>query len=362
VLQVLNELRASGAEVMLAQVAPVWRERGITADVLATAPVVGFYAGVLSSAGYGIRHLPCAGHPRYLAAFRRLVADGGYDVVHVHAERGNFWHAAAARTTGAAVARTVHNVFDFAGVLRLERFVQRAALRAMGVQTVSVSTSVRDVEWARYRNPTVCISNWIDVERFQPATDTDRSAARQRLGVEAGTVVATVGNCAPAKNHEVILHALAHLDDGWVYVHVGEERPDGAERRLAEALGVASRCRWLGRVEDVRAILAGADVFAMPSRYEGLGNAAVEAVAMGLPCVLADVPGLRDLRGLPGPLQWTEPTAAAVVSALEAVRARQHEAGIAHDMHRAVQERFGIDRGGNAYAALYAQVAGRAGG
>ena len=55
------------------------------------------------------------------------------------------------------------------------------------------------------------------------------------------------------------------------------------------------RCRYLGYVDDVRAVLSAADVLIAPSRWEGFPLAPAEAMACGLPVIGSDVPGLRDL-------------------------------------------------------------------
>jgi glycosyltransferase involved in cell wall biosynthesis len=73
---------------------------------------------------------------------------------------------------------------------------------------------------------------------------------------------------------------------------------DGAERAALEAqraaLGLDARVRFLGRVDDVAELLAGADVCVMPSRHEGLGVAALEAMAAGVPVVASRVGGLPE--------------------------------------------------------------------
>ena len=68
-------------------------------------------------------------------------------------------------------------------------------------------------------------------------------------------------------------------------------------RQLAERLQISSRIEWLGYRDDVPDLLAESDVFCFPSRYEGLGLAAVEAAAAGVPIIASDLPPLRELFG-----------------------------------------------------------------
>jgi glycosyltransferase involved in cell wall biosynthesis len=67
------------------------------------------------------------------------------------------------------------------------------------------------------------------------------------------------------------------------------------EKLLAEKLGLSEQIQFVGNTQEVRNYLIASDVYLMPSLFEGLGNAAVEAMACGLPSILYDVPGLKDL-------------------------------------------------------------------
>lgn len=350
VLHLLNELRMSGAEVQLLRSFDAWHDRGVAPEILATAPDEGPLADELRDAGYPIHRLRYRPHPGYLMAFRRLVAGGDFDVVHIHSELANFWHGIAARSVpGTRVVRSIRNSFPFDGTLRVERVVQRRVLRWAGVRMVSVSPGVRRNELVRFRNRTTMIRNWIDTVRFRPPTSDERREARERYAIPDGlSVLVSVGNCGPAKNHEAILDAVADLP-GWVYLHAGEESGD-AERRRAHARGVADRVRFLGPVTDVVTLLHAADVFAMPSHYEGLGNAAVEALATGLPCVLAVAPGLDDLRDIgPAGIRWVDPSEPlhTAVSEARALTVPGRE------LHDAVAARYGMERGVDAYLELY---------
>ncbi|WP_433450412.1 glycosyltransferase [Streptomyces sp. CA-142005] len=353
----LNQLRASGAEVMLHRAAGQWKHHGIEAEVLAVAPAPGPFAADLRSVGYAVAHEPDEQLIRVPPRLARRVRDGGFDVVHLHAERASFYFGLAARTTGAGVVRTVHSVFGFDGVLRAQRELQRRILRRMGVVHVGVSRGVADNEQFRFRNPAQIVNNWYGDE-FVPPTPAQREAARHALGLAIGAPVAvSVGNCAPVKRHEALLKALAHpaSPPGLVYLHVGEEEGGHAERRLAERLGLSDRTRFLGRVHPLHALYA-ADVFVMTSAYEGLGLAAVEAVATGLPTVFADVPGLREVAQA-APSAWlTDITPAQLAETIgRAVRSAENRS--AADDLRAFRDRYDMQRGVAHYSRIYRSLA-----
>lgn len=108
-----------------------------------------------------------------------------------------------------------------------------------------------------------------------------------------------VGSLTPKKNFHTLFDAIAQLDADararctWTIVGDGALRE--ALHAHATALGLGSTVAFAGEVQDVPSLLAVHDVFVLPSRTEGLSNAVLEAMAHGLPLLLSDVGGNRDL-------------------------------------------------------------------
>jgi glycosyltransferase involved in cell wall biosynthesis len=132
----------------------------------------------------------------------------------------------------------------------------------------------------------------VDQERFVVG---DRAAAKAHWGVTGPLVVAT-GALIPRKGHDVAIRAVANLA-GVTLLIAGEGAERPALERLIAELGVGDRVRLLGSVPhyDLPGLLAAADVFALASSSEGLANAWVEALASGVPVVITDAGGAREL-------------------------------------------------------------------
>jgi glycosyltransferase involved in cell wall biosynthesis len=324
ILHVLNELRHSGAETSLALMAPFAAAAGVRAEILAVVEgqEIGDYAPRLQSAGYQLHRLQFtrdAGFPVRALAFFRAER---FDAVHIHCERAAFWLEAAAQLAGVRrVLRTVHGLFLFEGGLRLRRAAQRALARSLlGVRTLAVSAGVAANERARFGNPATETQLCIDVDAFRPPTEATRAAARARLGLSKDELcVSIVGACDPVKSHDVAFAALAIAVRSGVNIrvlHAGTGATEPAERTQVERLGIANRVAFLGARNDVPAILAASDLYIMSSRVEGLGMAAVEALATGLRCVLSDRPGIDALRAFGGAVEWVPPEVETVAGAL----------------------------------------------
>lgn len=304
VLHIFNSLMPSGAETMLAAARSVLEAEGVRVDVVATQAELGPFADRMAASGYGVLHLP---HRRrrgldvaYAVALWHLVRRGGYSAVQVHPEAWRLTNCLVARLAGVrSVVTTVHSVFRFSGLHLLRRRLIMWALARLGVKVVAIGDSVLENE-RRFGARPLLVYNWIDVGRFRPgASPSARADVRRRLSVpDASKVVMVVGNCNFAKNHEFFFRTFARLPPECVAVHVGREDEESFhERALAESLGVAGRVRFLGPRSDVADLLEGADVYVMCSRYEGLGIAALEALCKGVPAVVSDVVGLRDVAG-----------------------------------------------------------------
>jgi len=141
------------------------------------------------------------------------------------------------------------------------------------------------------------VHSGVDVGRFDGPPGRDEEA-REKMGVPRGrAVVAIVAQIHRRKGHDVLLRALARLprDVAPLCLAAGTGPEGDAMLDLARSLGIASEVRWLGQVEDVRGVLRAADVVAMPSRAEGLGVAAIEALAAARPLVASAVGGLPEI-------------------------------------------------------------------
>lgn len=358
VLHVLNELKPSGAETMLRVAAQSFHARGIEGHILGTGVQNGSYAAELANAGYRIHHIPFARSLSFFLKFFMFLRRQQFDLVHFHAEGANFWSAMAARLAGhGRLVRTVHSCFEFDGYLRQRRAFQRQLLSWLGVRYVSISPSVADNELRRFGIRTILLPNWYDSEHFRPPVNSERVIARQQFGFEdKDLVIVSVGNCNRTKNHGAILEAITQFQEGAriKYLHVGTEEFGHPERELAKLLGISCNVQYVGAQHDVRTALWAADIYVMPSLHEGFGIAALESIAVGLPAVLYDSPGLRDFKEpFPDLTLVKNPGDLATALLATAERTRQRRNAISSKNYEVARSRFGVDAGVDRYCKLY---------
>lgn len=369
VLHVLYSLERSGMEMMLLNSYSEWHSRGYQCDVLATADTIGPLAEPMRACGYDVYHLPFRSRlsllPR-LDFIRRffLLCKSGYEVVHIHSEGGPPLFALIAKLAGVKrIAVTPHNTFRFQGVLRFRKLCERYFVRMVGGRFGIISEGVGACEWETFRNKGIPIRNWFNESRYRSPVPLERAAARQSLGVRPEElVILSVGNCNATKNHEAILLAIPLLPDPLqpIYVHIGREQRNCAERKLAEKLGIKSKVRFLGSQAQVLPFLWAADVFVMPSLHEGLGVAAIEAIASGVPLACSRVDGLSDIVAVTKNTILTGTTPESIAAGIARVAAlpsaERRDRALADG--RLVREHFSIRNGvGSIINGLYAEDA-----
>ena len=178
------------------------------------------------------------------------------------------------------------------------RFFFRLLRGATGV--IAPSTAIRDelLRAGFSSDRIVCFANAVDVNRFRPATPEEKAQGKRALGLpKETTVIGTVARLVQRKGIDVLLRAFGILSPSHrVHLVVVGDGPFGEElRALAHELKIADSISWLGFQPDAVKWLQTMDVFAFPSRLEGVPNAVLEAMAMGLPIVATTIGGVIDL-------------------------------------------------------------------
>ena len=232
-----------------------------------------------------------------LAAKRYMKEHGPFQVVHGHSSKGGAIARLAALGTGVPSFYTLHG-FGAADptMPRAKRLVYQAiefALARVTTRVIAVSPEERRaaVRLGLGRSRVLMVPNGV-----RPSEAAPRHEARAALGVaDDTTVVGFVGRLVPQKAPHVLVRAMRKVADklpGAVLALVGAGPLDEELRRLAAEVGVTDRVLWLGE-RDGRALMAGFDVFAIPSRSEGLPYVVLEAMAAGLPVVATDTAGVE---------------------------------------------------------------------
>jgi len=364
VCQLLTELRPAGAERAVRDL--VCRLAADRFDMHVIGLRGGSLAADLRECGIACHSLNVRGRwdALKLRALAGLLAEHRFDILHTHLFHADLAGRLAAQLAG--VRHVVHTVHAGAACQRPWHYGFARVARPLCERIVCISESV--LENHRRRSGLPAGAYALIRYGFDPAEFSPSPADRRRLRAEWAVghnepVVAYVGRLASEKGIDVFLAALSHL--------AGRGKPlraviagDGplrgmVDRYRSHGIGQA-HCRWLGHVQDVRAVYSAADMLAMPSRTEGFGRSAAEAMLAELPVVATGVGGLREVI-IPNTtgLLLDGPDGVALAEGLFGLagapdlRRRMGQAGARH-----IREQFGMDEYISAHEELYEQVAG----
>lgn len=312
VLCVIDTLvKGGGAERLLVDLLPAMRQRGMDIAVAALFRQPGDHSDELECAGIPVHQLALSSPyavPEAMCKFRALVRDFGYDLFWGHLYYGNFYALLASRASGrATVVTTIHSE----GYLRTPptRLRQKLAVALERVVLssadlcVAVSRAVRhDYETYFGLSGIKIAYNGIDCAALGRVLPVDRAAVRAEFGFAPDDfLIVTPASLLAKKGHAVLIEAVAHLRDTWGVRVKALLCGDGPLK--AELAGDIAR-RGLGDQVVLSPVIpharlmplvAAAEAVVMPSLREPFGIAAAEAMALGVPCVLTDVDGFREI-------------------------------------------------------------------
>jgi glycosyltransferase involved in cell wall biosynthesis len=195
---------------------------------------------------------------------------------------------------------TPEDIRDFAKIFAYTRLLTN------DIQLITVCRDQADTLVRTYHLPReqfMTIYNGVDTDYFDPANiGESRDECRRRLGIGTDAfVILHVANFGRVKRHEDALRALAVLRKAYdiaptiVFVGCGDPGREKELHDLTHNLGLTGSVFFFGQHSDVRPFYKMADCFTLSSSSESFSMAALEAMAMGLPCVLTDVGGAREL-------------------------------------------------------------------
>ena len=297
--QLITELEPAGAERCVYELARRLDKRRFDVEVIALRG--GRMADMLADAGVRTHVLGVRGKWDISRALSLtgLLRRERYDILHTHLFHADMAGRVAAYLTG--TKRLVHTVHVAEGRFRPWQFAWARILAGRCDRIICVSQSVRDFHARRTGLPPwryTVIRNGVDAEAFS-RDEQSRARLRTEWGISGDRpLVAFVGRLDRQKGIDTLLSAMSHLGargDSVDLVMAGDGPQRGQVKNFIRRGTGGQHCRWLGFTDDVRSVFSAADVFVMPSRWEGMPLAALEAMAAGLAVIGSRVAGLTEL-------------------------------------------------------------------
>jgi glycosyltransferase involved in cell wall biosynthesis len=357
IAQMLESDGPGGAETMLVSLSEALRSRGHDVCPVGPAHGVGWLSSRLKNAGFE-RETFTIRRPidwRCVRGLIQVLRARRIEVVHSHEFTMAVYGAAAARWLGIPHVITMHGS-QYVTSKRRRRIALRWAFRS-SAHVVGVSNDTTAHLRSRLGLPRDLIQTISNGVPYRPG---NRAATRRELGVGDNEIlVLAVGNLIVRKGHAQLIRALASArlepDVPWRLAIAGQGDQRDRLVAVAEEYGVADRVNLLGQRSDVFDLHAAADIFVMPSLWEGLPLALLEAMHAGTAIVASRTSGIPEaitdgVDGLLTPPGDEVALRDALVRLLPDANERARLGGAALARARA---KFSMDRMTDEYEALY---------
>jgi glycosyltransferase involved in cell wall biosynthesis len=295
-IQIIPAFFGYGADKLVVQLHQLFLERGVNSRIISLA--WGCPPGVPFVSSLGLRK---SYHPKAVFRFSQKLKeiteqDSGKPILlHTHLTPCQMWVPIAVKISGLKLLllTTEHSTFNRRRTMVLGKFLDRQVYKPYSL-IVCISKGVKEsrANWqAVIKDRLVTIPNGIEPEKFNRMGRIEQSSACP--------IVISVGRLHPKKNYEAGVKACALLKDLNFEYHILGDGPDEQKlKQLIRELGLTNKVKLMGFQTNVSMHLSQSNIFLMSSRWEGFGLAAVEAMACGLPVVVSDVPGVKEVVGI----------------------------------------------------------------
>ena len=296
VLHVFGRLERGGAEMRAVELAEYFPGDRVHSDFVALTGLDGALDERVRQAGGEV--FKCRLDARFAVAFYRLLRKRRYDVVHSHVHYSSGFILALARAAGVQ-GRVAHLHTAIVNGRRntLRRRAQLAICRGLlqqhATDIVACGEGTMQVAWG----PEWTADPRCRVIYFGVRADRVRSALCARTPTPT---VVNVASVQPLKNQARLIEVMRRLVrrvPGVQLRLVGREVGDYGQRvrRAASEAGVADCVSLVGEVPEPMPLMASAHLMVLPSLWEGLPCAVLEACALGTPVLASDLPGTREV-------------------------------------------------------------------
>jgi glycosyltransferase involved in cell wall biosynthesis len=299
ILHLIKGLGRGGAELLLVSAAPYLDRNRFQYEVAYLLPWKDAVVGDLRAADLQVHCLDRKQDSGWLRRLRSLVRERGIDLVHSHSP----YTAVGARTVlGGDVKHlhTEHNVWTsyhratyWGNLLTFPRNEHVFAV------SEHVRVSIRYPAPLRFLRMPPCETLYHGLDPVAFARWGSPDGVREELGLAADApVMGIVANFRPQKGHRDLFRATAEvrkvLPDVRLVV-VGQGPLEKSLRDHVQALGLEDTVLFTGQRDDAPRLVSAFDLFVLPSLFEGLAIALVEALALGKPAVVTQVGGLVEV-------------------------------------------------------------------
>lgn len=310
ILYVINSLCGGGAEKLMNDLLPLLKNSGYDCELLVLTLKDEKYLSELTNKGVNVTEVPSnyKGHLSRLFFIYKFIKNGEFDLVHANLFPILYYCSVIKRINFRKIpfVYTEHNTDNRRRHIKLLRPIEKIIYEPFDC-IISISHETQDslLKWLKMDTQVFdhqkfrVISNGIPLEKFQLALPYSREKLFNSP-LNGEFILCMIGSFTDQKNHLFMLEVMKLLPNEFKLLLLGEgSLRDKIESKIIE-LNLEERVVMMGFQKDVASIIKACDLVVVPSKWEGFGLIAVEAMACGKPVICNDVPGLSEVVGKAG--------------------------------------------------------------
>ncbi len=298
VLIIARKLSIGGAEKVARDIGYYADKSEFDIHYLVFGDDINTYEQELTENGCTVIHMdpPNRNHLKYYINLKNLIEKEKYDVIHSHTMFSSGWAMFAGYKCGVPVrishSHTIKGPEKRGFIKNSYESFMRKVINKYSTHCIGCGLSAG--YWLfgkeKFDKDGIVILNGIDLNSYK-YDENRRNDIRKLYGIEDSFLIGHVGHFADVKNQKYLVEMMPELiekQDKTVLLLLGdgETRDDIIE--LTQSMNLENRVIFTGNVSNVGDYLSAMDVFAFPSKYEGMPLSLIEAQANGLPCIISN--------------------------------------------------------------------------
>ena len=292
ILQIITSLHTGGAEKLIVDMVPMYRERGYDVDVLLLNGEETPFRRELENKQIKIYDLGKGSVYNPLKLLKMLPYLRQYDIVHTHNTAAQLFAAIGSVLCSVVLVTTEHNTSNRRRAWKWYVPIDRWMYRRYST-VICISDKAKENLTAylgkKDAGNIVTIYNGVDCTKYHNALPHPELHGKDKV------VITMVAGFRYQKDQDTLIRAMVHLPENYELWLIGDGERRTALEYLAKQERISQRVCFWGIRDDIPEMLKTSDIIVMSSHFEGLSLSSIEGMSAGKPFIASNVDGLREI-------------------------------------------------------------------
>jgi glycosyltransferase involved in cell wall biosynthesis len=298
ILFLINNLSGGGAEKLIFDFLMNNTSKEFVFDILTLNTEKDKYGEKLKKIGFKINKIPHS-NPFKIIHFIKLISKN-YDIIHSHLFPA-FYYLAISKVFSRKFPKIIFTEHSTSNRRRLFRILVPLEFLIYSqfdkIICISQGTKYNLLKWINLSlNRITVIYNGISFDNYEIANRLDINTLDSNFN-HKNIIIALIGRLTESKNHLFAFDVLTQLPTYFKLLVVGEGELETSLKRRVDELNLSSRVLFTGFRDDIPSLIQSSQIVFIPSKWEGFGLVAVEALIMGKTIVCSNINGLKEVVG-----------------------------------------------------------------